>query len=200
MLKPAIMLFAVALISTHAAFAEETASEQERRYAEGNYGDCAPHFPLSRISPQDRASLEIATQQCMQKKSDDRSAATTRAREEAAQQATRKAASTRAANAHDRYLKEHNLTPVTVVDLQANGKNMTGGHIVVQGYVRIFSEEKIAIYTSANDVNGVRLDISDASPQTRRNIFGWCSDLHDPCQMEIAGTVAFDNHVLVQVE
>ena len=82
---------------------------------------------------------------------------------------------------------------------------MVGGRVAVTGYVRILSEDMIGIYTHINsgDVNTSTVYGSTSLKRRhspRRRTFEFCSDIYNPCQIEIAGTVGFDDHVLVQVE
>ncbi len=111
----------------------------------------------------------------------------------------------RAQAAHDAelraaYLEKNHLTPVSVLDLQANGKNMVDSAVFVHGYITILNEDNVFMYTSPDDVNGVRLDLSNASSNIRRFIFSHCSRMTVPCQIEVPGTVAFDQHVFIHVD
>ena len=197
---------AIVLVSTIGPQAEEKSDAQKSAEwyldANGNPDSCktgAPS-PYMRLSPEDHAEIEKVIEACHKQKAVATEKDRERRRDLATQRAEQNAAASKAADAHRSYLESHHLTEVTVIDLQANGRNMVGGHVAVAGYVRILSEDMIGIYTSANDVNGVRLDLSGANPQSRRRIFGLCSDIYSPCQIEIAGTVDFDEHVLVKVE
>lgn len=102
--------------------------------------------------------------------------------------------------AHRAYLERHHLTAVKVLDLQANGANMVGGYVAVSGFIKVFSENDVTIYSTPDDLNGVPLNIAHASPSTRRFIFAHCSSLSTDCKLEVDGTVAFDGRVSVDVE
>ncbi|MDR3463686.1 MAG: hypothetical protein P4L76_15360 [Beijerinckiaceae bacterium] len=202
-----IVIQAVALLATFSIANAQEKSLVEKNsqwyYDEaGNIDSCKVGIPspFANVRPDDRIEFDKGVEACHQKKVAQAQDAIKRQHDMAAQRANERLAALQLAQAHKRYLDDHHLTEVSVVDIQANGKDMVGGHISVTGYVRVFNEDRIAIYTNPDDINGVRLDVSGASSKSRRLIFGQCSNLYDTCKLEIIGAIGFDDHVLVQVE
>lgn len=142
-----------------------------------------------------RASLDQEIASCRQRIRDREES-----RLRSLEQASRRRAEERAAAAeHKAYLERRHLTAVTVLDLQAYGKDMVGGDVAVTGFIKVFGEDYVIIYTSPDDINGVPLNLSTATPASRKFIFSHCSSLSSECKLEVEGTVAFDGHVSVDV-